>query len=271
MVVKDIIKKALDDIKISGKNIPNPLGEIYMLLEHLSGKDKLFLTLNKDFEINEEDFFNLLNKRLNNTPMAYIIGKKCFRNIALKTDERALIPRFCTEELIDIVNGFVKTDDSVLDMCTGTGAIALAIKDENPLINVTCSDISEDALNLAKENAKLNNLSINFILSDLFENISETYDILISNPPYISSEEYMGLESDLFKEPKLALVGGDLGYEYYEKIVKQARKKIKRMIFFEIGYDQGNIVKKILEKYNYKDIKIYKDLEGFDRFISACI
>ena len=81
----------------------------------------------------------------------------------------------------------------------------------------------------------------------------------------------MGLERDIFKEPKLALVGGDLGYEYYEKIIRQAREKIKRMVFFEIGYDQGNIVKDILEKNNYKDIKIYKDLEGFDRFISACI
>lgn len=271
MVVKDIIRKALADIEASGKNIPNPMGEIYMLLEHLSGKDKLFLTLNKDFEVNEKDFFNLINKRLNDTPMAYIIGKKHFRDIIIKTDERALIPRFCTEELIDIVNGFIKPDDCVLDMCTGTGAIALAIKEENPLIHVACSDVSEDALNLAKENAKLNNLSINFILSDLFENINETYDILISNPPYISSEEYMGLEADLFKEPKLALVGGDLGYEYYEKIIKQAREKIKRMIFFEIGYDQGNIVKEILEKYKYKDIKIYKDLEGFDRFVSACI
>ena len=270
MVVKDIIRKALADIEASGKNIPNPMGEIYMLLEHLSGKDKLFLTLNKDFEMNEEDFFNLLNKRLNDTPMAYIIGKKHFRDIIIKTDKRALIPRFCTEELIDIVNGFIKPNDSVLDMCTGTGAIALAIKEENPLIYVACSDISEDALSLAKENAKLNKLSINFILSDLFENITETYDILISNPPYISSEEYMGLEVDLFKEPKLALVGGTLGYEYYEKIIKQAREKIKRMIFFEIGYDQGNIVKEILEKYKYKDIKIYKDLEGFDRFVSAC-
>ena len=271
MVVKDIIRKALADIEASGKNIPNPVGEIYILLEHITGKDKLFLSLNKDFDINEEDFFNLLNKRLNDTPMAYIIGKKYFRNIILKTDERALIPRFCTEELIDIVNGFIKPNDSVLDMCTGTGAIALAIKEENPLIDVSSSDISEDALNLAKENAELNNLSINFILSDLFENISETYDILISNPPYISSEEYMGLEKDIFKEPKLALVGGDLGYEYYEKIIRQAREKIKRMVFFEIGYNQGNIVKDILEKNNYKDIKIYKDLEGFDRFISACI
>lgn len=271
MVVKDIIKKALEEIKASGKNITNPMGEIYILLEHITGKDKLFLTLNKDYKVNEEEFFKLLNKRLNDTPMAYIIGKKYFRNIVLKTDERALIPRFCTEELIDIINGYIKSNDKVLDMCTGTGAIALAIKEENPLINVSCSDISRDALNLAKENAELNNLSINFILSDLFENISETYDILISNPPYISTEEYMGLEKDIFKEPRLALVGGDLGYEYYEKIIKQAREKIKRMVFFEIGYDQGNIVKNILEKYNYKDIKIYKDLEGFDRFISACI
>lgn len=271
MVVKDIIRKALADIEASGKDIPNPMGEIYILLEHVTGKDKLFLSLNKDFEVNEEAFFTLLNKRLNDTPMAYIIGKKYFRNIVLKTDERALIPRFCTEELIDIVNAFIQTNDSVLDMCTGTGAIALAIKEENTKVDVTCSDISEDALYLAKENAELNNLSINFILSDLFENISGTYDILISNPPYISSEEYMGLEEDIFKEPKLALVGGTLGYEYYEKIIKQAREKIKRMVFFEIGYDQGNIVKDILEKNNYKDIKIYKDLEGFDRFVSACI
>lgn len=271
MVVKDIIKKALEEIKASGKDIANPMGEIYILLEYLTEKDKLFLTLNKDYKVNEEKFFELLNRRLNDTPMAYIIGKKHFRNIVLKTDERALIPRFCTEDLIDIVNGFIKPNDSVLDMCTGTGAIALAIKGENPKLNVTCSDISEDALNLAKENADLNNLSIKFILSDLFDNIIDTYDILISNPPYISKEEYMTLEDDIYKEPKLALVGGDLGYEYYEKIIKQAREKIKRMIFFEIGYDQGDIVKDILEKNSYKDVKIYKDLEGFDRFISACI
>ena len=271
MVVKDIINKALEEIKASGKEIPNPIGEIYIILEHLTGKDKLFLTLNKDYEIDEENFFALLNKRLDNTPMAYIIGKKYFRNIVLKTDERALIPRFCTEDLIDLVNKYINSNDKVLDMCTGTGAIALAIKEENPQVAVTCSDISEDALNLAKENARLNNLSINFILSDLFENISETYDILIANPPYISEKEYINLEADIFKEPKLALVGGDLGYEYYEKIIKDAREKIRRMIFFEIGYDQGKNIKELLEKNLYKDIKIYKDLENFDRFISACI
>ncbi len=271
MVVKNLIIKALLDIEESGKKIPNPMGEIYMLLEHLTQKDKLFLTLNKDFEVNEEEFFKLLNKRLNDTPMAYIIGKKYFRNIVLKTDERALIPRFCTEELIDIVNKHIKAGDKILDMCTGTGAIALAIKNENPSVELSLSDISKDALDLSRENALLNNLSVNFILSDLFDNITDTYDILIANPPYISKEEYINLEADLFKEPKLALVGGDLGYEYYEKIIKQAREKIKRMIFLEIGYDQGKIVKDLLENYNYKNIEIYKDLEGFDRFLSACI
>lgn len=151
MVVKNLIIKALLDIEESGKKIPNPMGEIYMLLEHLTQKDKLFLTLNKDFEVNEEEFFKLLNKRLNDTPMAYIIGKKYFRNIVLKTDERALIPRFCTEELIDIVNKHIKAGDKILDMCTGTGAIALAIKNENPSVELSLSDISKDALDLSRK------------------------------------------------------------------------------------------------------------------------
>lgn len=271
MVVKELINKAIDNINMSEKEIINPFNEIYLLLEHLTGKDKLFLTLNKDYEVDEGSFFELLNKRLDNTPMAYIIGKKYFRNIILKTDERALIPRFCTEDLIDIVNKYLKDDYKVLDMCTGTGAIGLSIKDENPSVYVACSDISKDALNLAKENAKLNNLSVDFILSDLFNNISDTYDILVSNPPYISKSEYMTLDSDIYKEPELALVGGELGYEYYEKIIKQARGTIKSMIFFEIGYDQADILKKILIYNSYKDIKVYKDLEGFDRFVSACV
>ncbi|MDO5650370.1 MAG: peptide chain release factor N(5)-glutamine methyltransferase, partial [Gallicola sp.] len=184
------------------------------------------------------------------------------------------IPRFDTENLVHEVIGISKSMDSpqILELGSGSGAIACTLAMEVKKSDVIGADISDDALkvcNINKERYKINNL--NFIKSDLFKNVEGIYDIIFSNPPYIKSDEMSVLQREVKWEPELALDGGVDGLDFYKKIIKESPNHLKYggYLFFEIGYDQGLSVKQLLLDGGFNKIEIIKDLQGFDRVIKA--
>lgn len=220
----------------------------------------------------KENIEEAIERYKNGEPIQYIIGDVNFYGNTIKVNKNVLIPRFETEELVEktikkIKNKFDKKIN-ILDLCTGSGCIAITLKKELNS-NVTATDISSDALAVAKENIKLNNVDINLIHSDLFQNINDKFDCIISNPPYISYDETI---DDIVKnnEPNIALYAPNNGLYYYEEILKNIKNYLndKFIIAFEIGYKQGKSLIDIVNKY-LKDVNILveKDLQGRDRFL----
>ena len=205
-------------------------------------------------------------------PTQYIIGNAEFHGHSFKVDERVLIPRPETEELVNLILSENQNSSlKVLDIGTGSGAIALSLAAERANWQVTASDISQDALDLAQENAEAIDVAIDFVQSDCFQAITEKYDIIVSNPPYISEadREEVGLNV-LASEPHLALFAEEDGYAVYRKIAENAQKHLteKGKIYLEIGYKQGEHVKKLFESaFPKMRIRVLQDQFGKDRMV----
>lgn len=217
----------------------------------------------------EEDYKKLLNKY----PIQYLIGYVNFYGYKIYVNENVLIPRYETEYLVEKTikyknKIFGDKEVKILDIGTGSGAIAIALKKElNSIVDAV--DISEKAIEIAKLNAKENNVNINNIKSDLFSEINDKYDIIISNPPYISEDEKIMDSVDKY-EPHLALYAAEDGLYFYKKILEYSKKYLnkKHLIAFEIGWWQGNLIKKIAsEYYKEENIIVEKDLSGKDRYV----
>jgi len=221
--------------------------------------------LKKYYKGNIEDAIKRLE---NGEPVQYIVGDVDFYGNIIKVDKRVLIPRRETEELIEKTLKLVNDNIDIIDLGTGSGCIAITLKIKLPNSNVDAIDISGDALDLAKENAKLNNVDINFIKNNMLDNIDKKYDLIISNPPYISyGEEVMDIVKN--NEPNIALYADNNGLFYYEEILKECRKNLKDnfIIAFEIGYNQGGNLIELVNKYlDNVEVWIEKDLQGFNRF-----
>ena len=212
-------------------------------------------------------------KRLENgEAVQYIVGNTDFYGNLIKVNKDVLIPRFETEELVSKTINYVKENFdkkvNILDIGTGSGCISIALKKELDS-SITAVDISDKTLEIAKENALINNVEINFLQSDLFSNVNDKFDVIISNPPYIKyDEEIMDVVKN--NEPHLALYAPDNGLFFYKEILKNASKYLneKFLIAFEIGYTQANDIKLEISKY-LEDctVTIEKDLQGKDRFI----
>ncbi len=216
-----------------------------------------------------EEGIKLLNEGI---PVQYIVGSVEFYNSIIKVDNRVLIPRFETELLVEKLIKYIRLNFNnkinILDMCTGSGCIAISLKKEIDC-NMDAVDISNDALNVAKDNMVSNNVNINFILSDLFANVKNKYDVIVSNPPYISYDEEID-EIVKNNEPIISLFASDNGLYFYEEILKNIKSYLndKYIIAFEIGMNQGNDIKNIIDKYfNDVTISIEKDYNDRDRFI----
>ena len=244
-------------------------------LSYILGNSKSYILLNQELELNSEQSHRLndiINKRKKAYPLQYAIGEWEFYNLRLKVDERALIPRFETEIIVDYIIKSAMKKDRILDIGTGTGAIALSLGKNIVNSLVTGSDIEDKALSLARENKEITNISnVEFIKSDLFENIDGKFDLIISNPPYINKEDYDKLEKELYFEPKSALYGGEDGLLFYKKIIKKAPDYLNDQghLIFEIGYDQKEILNKLLKGQGFKSIINLRDFNDFDRFIIA--
>ena len=222
-------------------------------------------------------YMEKISKREEHIPLEYILGYTEFMGLTFLVREGVLIPRQDTELLVERVLNYLKQKIQgkkvkVLDMCTGSGCIAISIKKLAENVDVTAVDLSPKALKVAIDNAKQLDAKVTFIESDLFENVSGKYDIIVSNPPYISKSDIETLMEEVKNhEPMMALDGDEDGLIFYKKISEKLNEYLSDdgMIFYEIGYDQGKTVPDILKQYNFKDINVYKDLSGNDRVVIA--
>lgn len=231
--------------------------------------------LSEELSVEQENrYFDLINKNINeDTPLSHLVGFDYFYDRKFKVTKDVLSPRMETEELIYKVLEYIKKSkkDSfrILDLCTGSGIIAITLKKEivEKHTEIVASDISEKALSIAIENANNNNANITFIKSDLFDNISGKFDLIISNPPYISYKDKITIKDSVLNyDPHLALFAEEDGIYFYRKIIENAVHYLSKygVIFFEIGYDQKE---KILElgKNNNFITTVYKDINDRDR------
>lgn len=213
----------------------------------------------------------MCSERIKRKPMQYILGVCEFMGMEFNVNSYTLIPRGDTEVLVEKALSIIKDKKykRILDIGTGSGAIAVSIGRYSKS-DVTAVDISEGALDTAKKNAEKNNVNINFIKSDLFENMDGKFDLIASNPPYIESDVINTLEPDVKDyEPITALDGGKDGLYFYGRIIDEAAEYLNEngCIIFEIGYNQGESVSKMLEARGFKNISVEKDLAGLDRVV----
>ena len=246
-----------------------------VLLKNLLNVTDLYIVINSDEEL-KEDIVNIFKENIEvlNTgiPIQYITNKQEFMGLDFYVDSNVLIPQPDTEILVEEVINNCKKDVKVLDLCTGSGAIGVSIAKNIRGSKVTMLDISDKALEIAKKNAQSNEVieKCNFILSDMFENVQEKFDAIVSNPPYIQTKVIKTLDKEVQNEPKLALDGGEDGLEFYKVIAKNAYKYLNDsgVLALEIGYDQKEEVIELLElEDKYTDIYCKKDLAGNDRII----
>lgn len=263
MKIKDILEKNNNDLIIA--------------LTYLLNTNKNLLFLNKEEALDEkiENELKIINDKINEGyPLQYAIGKWNFYGLDLLVDKRALIPRYETEILVDLIINDNSNNKKILDIGTGSGAISLALSKNLKDSKIIGVDISKNAIDLANENKiKLNINNVEFKESDIFSNIEEKFDIIVSNPPYINKEDFEKLDKKLYYEPQNALYGGEDGLYFYKKIIKNAKNFLNKngKIYLEIGYDQKDSISNLLEEYGYKQIKSYRDFNDFDRIIKACI
>ena len=248
------------------------LSFVYRSLKNLSFTDFVF-ALQQEVTEEEEVFVKGIFQQLAaHKPAQYIIGQADFYGMQLKVDERVLIPRPETEDLVELILAENSEENlKVLDIGTGSGAIALALAKNKPVWSVTAADISQDSLDVASENAKNQKFNIFFKKSDCFSEISEKYDIIVSNPPYISREDEseVGLNV-LYSEPHLALFADEDGLAIYRRIAEDAKDYLKDggKIYLEIGYKQGQSVPELFRKYlPEKRVRTLKDQFGQDRMV----
>ena len=248
------------------------LSFVYRSLKNLSFTDFVFALQQEVTEEEKEFVEEIYMKLANHIPAQYIIGHAEFFGMQLKVDERVLIPRPETEELVELILAEnPKENLKVLDIGTGSGAIALALAKNRPDWTITASDISQAALDLARENAEIQNLNIFLKKSDCFSEISSKYDIIVSNPPYISrvDEAEVGLNV-LHSEPHLALFADEDGLAIYRRIAEEAKDYLNDggKIYLEIGYKQGQSVPALFkENFPEKRVRTLKDQFGQDRMV----
>lgn len=249
----------------------------WMVLDVLGCKNETDICILK----NQETKILRLAKQLNDgVPLAYCLNSAEFFGCKFYVDSNVLIPRFETEELVELVTNYSQNTKKqgtmhpqslqILDLCSGSGCIAISLQ-KTLSATVDAVEIDKNNCNIIEKNAQLNNAKINVINSDMFNSVNKIYDIIVSNPPYIKTCEIEKLDESVKNfEPNLALDGGTDGLKFYKEIAKNAPDFLVKngMLFLEIGYDQAQDVEKLLQK-NFDEIKIYKDLSGKNRMISA--
>ncbi len=274
--IKEALVAAKKELKESGAGEYKLDAELFIMKAANMTKTSVLINGDKELTESEEKLFNsMVQKRKKGIPTQYILGKCEFMGYEFFVDENVLIPRPDTEVLVETVLKTAQKENfqNVIDMCTGSGCIAVSLA-LNGIKSVTACDISFGALSTAKKNAEYNNASdkIQFIQGNLFENVdkSQKYNAIVSNPPYIPTEDISNLMREVRdNEPLTALDGGKDGLDFYRRITNDSLEYLADggYLFFEIGYNQGEDLKKIMTDLGFDGIKIVKDYAGLDRVV----
>ena len=268
---EELIKNNIEDASIIAKE----------LAEYIFKITRAQIIANNDMEFSKDqtdNYINSIKKISTGIPIQYITNNQEFMNLNFYVDENVLIPQPDTETLVEeVINEYKEKKCEILDLCTGSGAIAISLAKYINESNIVASDISMKALQIAKLNAEKNLVrkKIEFIESDMFNKIyKDDFDIIVSNPPYIKTKVIEKLDRQVKNEPYIALDGGADGLKFYKIIIENAYKYIKNegKVFFEIGYDQKNeLINLFKENNHYENIYSKKDLGGNDRIIVATV
>lgn len=274
VLVIELIKDAIQQLEEA--NIADATVDSWLLSEEILNVKKENYYMNMGITVNKElaaKYKEAVNKRAEHIPLQHIIGYQQFLDYKILVNENVLIPRPETELLVEKVTNFIGNSEmKVLDMCTGSGCIAIAVDRMCDNASVIGADISKDALKVATKNNALNHANVEFTKSDMFADIDGKYDVIVSNPPYIPTKDVMELEQEVKEhDPLLALDGSDDGLKFYRIISENAVEYLreKGMLFLEIGYDQGKTVPELLKNSGFTNIKVFKDLSGLDRMVVA--
>lgn len=254
-----------------------PALQARLVLENVLSMSAFEMTLQKDRIVTAEEAAQIeaMAKRIESgEPVQYVLGQQQFLDLMLHVEPGVLIPRSETEELADhaanLLNQMAGTPRA-LDLCTGSGAIALALKHRVPKAVVTASDLSDDALAIAKGNAQMLGLDVAFVKSDLFQNIEGIFDMIVSNPPYIPSSDCLQLDRNVRDyEPMMALDGGRDGLDFYRAIAKEAPKHLRAdgYLMLEVGFDQSDDVMALLQD-EFSHIHVLRDMQDVSRMVIA--
>ena len=279
MTIGEAYRKASREL--AEKGIPDPKEDACLILSHLTGLSSMEIRLTKaeqSLSIEQEQrLASLLLSRAQRIPLQYLLGEQWFYGRHFRVDSRVLVPRQETETLCELGISFLNErkakQPSALDLCTGSGAIAITLQCECSSASVTASDLSGGALELAVENAALYDSPIHFVQGDLWEPFSgQRFDLILSNPPYIPTEECQTLQEEVRREPRMALDGGKDGFDFYRRIAIDGWKHLLPggMLAMEVGDGQAKDVSELLRREkHYQKIQIHCDLYGKERIVSA--
>lgn len=265
-----------EELKRAG--VENEAAESWFLMEAACKINRSYYLMHEQDEMDPEQekaYLELTRRRCQRMPLQYLTGEQEFMGLPFHVNEHVLIPRQDTEVLVEEAIRTIRQDlpdAKVLDLCTGSGCIGISIQSFCPDATVTGADISQEALQVAQKNAVQNQTPVQFIHSDLFAEISDTYDMIVSNPPYIPSEVIETLMPEVRDhEPMGALDGKSDGLYFYEKITRQSVEHLKEggYLLYEIGHDQADAVSGFMKENGFYDIKVIRDLAGLDRVVTG--
>lgn len=267
-------KRRLLECEIEDANL-----DAWLLLEYVSGISRSWYFIHEDEEISEndiEEYQILIEQRGKHIPLQQLTKEAYFYGMKFFVNENVLIPRQDTEVLVEQVLSLSKEKENLklLDMCTGSGCILLALLANLKQASGTGVDLSEKALEVAQRNSKELGIEVSWVQSDLFDKVSGSYDIIVSNPPYIETSVIEGLMDEVkLYEPRMALDGTEDGLFFYREITMQAGKYLKNngILAFEIGYNQGKAVSEFMKENGYKEVQVLQDLAGLDRVVTGRI
>lgn len=274
LTLKEALAKAVD--KLQQMEVPDADIDAWYLLSYVTGLDRAAFFLHGDEPMAEPDmtrYRDLVTKRGERIPLQHLTGEQEFMGLDFHVNEHVLIPRQDTECLVERVLPYVD-GKRVLDVCTGSGCIAIAIAKLGKPFIVHGVDISEEALAVARQNATELNASVELFAGDLMTRMDGQYDVIVSNPPYISPSVIEGLMPEVrLHEPMLALDGGQDGLEFYRRIAGQAVTRLapNGRLFLEIGCEQAAAVAEILQKQGYREVQVFQDLAGKDRIVQCIV
>lgn len=264
--------------KLKEAEVDNSRWDADLLLSHLIGWRREQLYLEREKILSDEQwecYQELIARRSAREPLQYILRSQEFMGISFYVDERVLIPRadseILIEKLLELRNLSAKTEVRIADLCTGSGALAVAIAHFWPEAFVVGTDLSSDALEVARFNAEQNKIQVEWRKGDFFEPIQgERWDWIVTNPPYIPEKEYRSLAPEIFKEPEIALVGAENGLIFYRRLAKEAASLLypEGRILMEIGWDQGQAVQDLFHEQGFRT-QVFKDYGGRDRVVYA--